>query len=129
MVFSVVNSGCIVNTGGKVSREELKRRVKENKEKYELDEKVWSGIVLPLASTDALTSNVQNKVSTPNPERIKLLEQKRKELAELRKELKQVEKTIEDCFNGVAVIPNYDENEEVTTSRGRRLKKKKYTEF
>ncbi|KAF9165097.1 hypothetical protein BGX20_000721 [Mortierella sp. AD010] len=41
-------NGCIVNTGAKLSREEIRRRVAENKEQYELTEEEWSAIELPL---------------------------------------------------------------------------------
>ncbi|OBZ85093.1 hypothetical protein A0J61_06856 [Choanephora cucurbitarum] len=40
-------NGCIVNTGGKVSREELKRRIVANKAAYEIPESEWKSIVLP----------------------------------------------------------------------------------
>jgi hypothetical protein len=40
-------NGCIVNTGNKVSREELKKRVKENKERYEVSEEEREAIELP----------------------------------------------------------------------------------
>lgn len=41
-------NGCIVNTGAKLSREEIRRRVAENKEQYELTEEEWTMIELPL---------------------------------------------------------------------------------
>lgn len=41
-------NGCIVNTGAKLSREEIRRRVAENKELYELTEEEWTAIDLPL---------------------------------------------------------------------------------
>lgn len=40
-------NNCIVNTGGKLSRDELKQRVLKNKEMYELPESEWKNIVLP----------------------------------------------------------------------------------
>jgi len=40
-------NGFIINTGGKLSREDIKRKIQENKENYELPEEVWSKIVLP----------------------------------------------------------------------------------
>ncbi len=40
-------NGCIVNTGNKLTREELKRKIQENKENYEVEESVWATIELP----------------------------------------------------------------------------------
>ncbi|KAJ3173753.1 hypothetical protein HDU88_002842 [Geranomyces variabilis] len=41
-------NGFIVNSGGKVTKEEKLRRIKENREKYELPEEVWKAIELPV---------------------------------------------------------------------------------
>lgn len=41
-------NGCIVNTGAKLSREEIRRKIAENKEQYDLPEEEWIGIELPL---------------------------------------------------------------------------------
>ncbi|RKP23929.1 hypothetical protein SYNPS1DRAFT_17890 [Syncephalis pseudoplumigaleata] len=40
-------NNCIVNTGNKLSREEIKRRIQQNKELYELPPEEWQNIVLP----------------------------------------------------------------------------------
>ncbi|CAB4396949.1 unnamed protein product [Rhizophagus irregularis] len=40
-------NNCIVNTGSRPSREEIKRRIQKNKELYEIPEEEWSNIVLP----------------------------------------------------------------------------------
>ncbi|KAI1313077.1 hypothetical protein EDD11_002714 [Mortierella claussenii] len=68
-------NGCIVNTGAKLSREEIRRRVAENKEQYELTEEEWSAIELPL------------------PEDV-VLEAKRSEKIRLELELKNVQRQI-----------------------------------
>jgi hypothetical protein len=41
-------NGCIVNTGAKLTRDEIRRKISENKEMYELPEEEWSTIELPL---------------------------------------------------------------------------------
>ncbi|RKP10237.1 hypothetical protein THASP1DRAFT_27965 [Thamnocephalis sphaerospora] len=40
-------NNCIVNTGNKPSREEIKRRIQQNRELYEVSEEEWRAIVLP----------------------------------------------------------------------------------
>ncbi|KAF9088450.1 hypothetical protein BGX29_009794 [Mortierella sp. GBA35] len=70
-------NGCIVNTGAKLSREEIRRRVAENKEQYELTEEEWSAIELPLPEDPQL-----------------LLEAKRAEKIRLELELKNVQRQI-----------------------------------
>ncbi|KAF9985801.1 hypothetical protein BGZ75_002512 [Mortierella antarctica] len=70
-------NGCIVNTGAKLSREEIRRRVAENKEQYELTEEEWSTIELPLPEDPQL-----------------LLEAKRSEKIRLELELKNVQRQI-----------------------------------
>ncbi|CAO3686792.1 unnamed protein product [Umbelopsis vinacea] len=70
-------NNCIVNTGGKLSREELKLRVLKNKEMYELPESTWKSIVLP-------------KVEDPAA----VLEAKKQELAKLQEKLSQVQEKI-----------------------------------
>ncbi|KAG2181094.1 hypothetical protein INT43_008676 [Umbelopsis isabellina] len=70
-------NNCIVNTGGKLSREELKQRVLKNKEMYELPESEWKNIVLP-------------KVEDPAA----VLEVKKQELAKLQEKLSQVQEKI-----------------------------------
>ncbi|KAG2176836.1 hypothetical protein INT44_007500 [Umbelopsis vinacea] len=67
-------NNCIVNTGGKLSREELKSRVLKNKEMYELPEETWKVIVLP-------------KVEDPTA----VLEAKKKELEKLQEKLAKVQ--------------------------------------
>ncbi|KAF9209292.1 hypothetical protein BGZ49_005356 [Haplosporangium sp. Z 27] len=70
-------NGCIVNTGAKISREEIRRRIAENKEQYELTEEEWSAIELPLPEDPQL-----------------LLEAKRSEKIRLELELKNVQRQI-----------------------------------
>ncbi|KAG0022086.1 hypothetical protein BGZ82_011119 [Podila clonocystis] len=70
-------NGCIVNTGAKLSREEIRRRVVENKEQYELTEEEWSAIELPLPEDPQL-----------------LLEAKRAEKIRVELELKNVQRQI-----------------------------------
>ncbi|KAG0051609.1 hypothetical protein BGZ83_003529 [Gryganskiella cystojenkinii] len=70
-------NGCIVNTGAKISREEIRRRVTENKELYELTEEEWLAIELPLPEDPQL-----------------LLEAKRSEKIRLELELKNVQRQI-----------------------------------
>ncbi|CAM0136528.1 unnamed protein product [Umbelopsis sp. WA50703] len=70
-------NNCIVNTGGKLSREELKQRVLKNKEMYELPESEWKNIVLP-------------KVEDPAA----VLEVKKQELVKLQDKLAQVQEKI-----------------------------------
>ncbi|KAF9430737.1 hypothetical protein BGZ94_004506 [Podila epigama] len=70
-------NGCIVNTGAKLSREEIRRRVAENKEQYELPEEEWTAIELPLPQDPQL-----------------LLEAKRAEKIRLELELKNVQRQI-----------------------------------
>ncbi|KAF9316015.1 hypothetical protein BG003_002427 [Podila horticola] len=70
-------NGCIVNTGAKLSREEIRRRVAENKELYELTEEEWSAIELPLPEDPQL-----------------LLEAKRAEKIRVELELKNVQRQI-----------------------------------
>ncbi|KAF9305353.1 hypothetical protein BGZ74_010486 [Mortierella antarctica] len=70
-------NGCIVNTGAKLSREEIRRRVAENKEQYELTEEEWSTIELPLPEDPQL-----------------LLEAKRAEKIRVELELKNVQRQI-----------------------------------
>ncbi|KAG0300277.1 hypothetical protein BGZ98_009310 [Dissophora globulifera] len=70
-------NGCIVNTGAKLSREEIRRRVTENREQYELPEEEWTTIELPLPEDPQL-----------------LLEAKRSEKIRLELELKNVQRQI-----------------------------------
>ncbi|KAG1142223.1 hypothetical protein G6F37_006660 [Rhizopus arrhizus] len=70
-------NNCIVNTGGKLSREELKKRVASNKEEYELPEEEWKTIELP-------------KVEDP----VVILEQKREDMKRLKQELEKVQASI-----------------------------------
>ncbi|KAF9934387.1 hypothetical protein FBU30_002211 [Linnemannia zychae] len=70
-------NGCIVNTGAKLSREEIRRRVAENKEQYELTEEEWTAIELPLPEDPQL-----------------LLEAKKAEKIRLELELKNVQRQI-----------------------------------
>ncbi|CAG8479019.1 9881_t:CDS:2 [Paraglomus occultum] len=70
-------NNCIVNTGGKPSREEIKRRIQKNKELYELPEEKWSEFELPKPEDPFL-----------------VLEAKRSELRHLQHELSSVEEQI-----------------------------------
>ncbi|KAI8373483.1 hypothetical protein EDC96DRAFT_40957 [Choanephora cucurbitarum] len=70
-------NGCIVNTGSKVSREELKRRIVANKAAYEIPESEWKSIVLP-------------KIVEP----FILLGEKREERRKLKEELARVQACI-----------------------------------
>lgn len=66
-------NNCIVNTGGKLARDEVVRRRQEHKAAFEVDKKVWSSIVLPKAEDPKV-----------------LLEQKRNELKALKMDLDSV---------------------------------------
>ncbi|KAF7721029.1 hypothetical protein EC973_005539 [Apophysomyces ossiformis] len=70
-------NNCIVNTGGKLSREELRQRVQKNKELYELPESEWKHIELP-------------KIEDP----LLLLESKREAMRRLKRELESVQTKI-----------------------------------
>ncbi|KAJ1656605.1 hypothetical protein IWQ61_003850 [Dispira simplex] len=70
-------NNCIVNTGAKLSREEIRRRLQEHRDTYELSETEWLAIELP-------------KPEDP----LALIEAKRKELQELRTELDRVQQRI-----------------------------------
>ncbi|KAF9379136.1 hypothetical protein CPC16_010913 [Podila verticillata] len=70
-------NGCIVNTGAKLSREEIRRRVAENKDQFELTEEEWTAIELPLPEDPQL-----------------LLEAKRAEKIRVELELKNVQRQI-----------------------------------
>lgn len=70
-------NGCIVNTGAKLTRDEIRRKISENKEMYELPEEEWSTIELPLPEDPQL-----------------LLEAKKTERLRLELELKNVQRQI-----------------------------------
>lgn len=66
-------NGFIVNTGGKLSKAELKKRKQENKEKYEMPESEWKKIVLP--SRELVVKNkVQEEIQKRRNELNKLEE-------------------------------------------------------
>ncbi|KAG2221811.1 hypothetical protein INT45_013307 [Circinella minor] len=71
-------NNCIVNTGGKLSREELRQRVLKNKEMYELPESSWKDIELP-------------KIEDP----MLILEAKKEELRHLKQQLEKVQAKIQ----------------------------------
>ncbi|KAG0172644.1 hypothetical protein DFQ28_003103 [Apophysomyces sp. BC1034] len=71
-------NNCIVNTGGKLSREELRQRVLKNKEMYELPESEWKPIELP-------------KIEDP----LLLLESKKEAMRRLKRELEIVQQKIQ----------------------------------
>ncbi|TPX67954.1 hypothetical protein SpCBS45565_g03506 [Spizellomyces sp. 'palustris'] len=112
-------NGFIVNSGGKLSREEKLRRIKENKEKYELPEDVWSKIDLPRLDDPVI-----------------VLEQKERQLAEMQQELIKVREWIQDRRTEVTKdakalsleLDSFVENDEnldimEETSRGKRIKR------
>eukprot|EP00842_Homolaphlyctis_polyrhiza_P001517 jgi/Hompol1/2366/HPOL_002920-RA len=76
-------NGFIVNTGSKMSKDTLKQRILENKERYEVPESVWKAIVLPKTNLIRPSSKIE------------LLEAKQKELKRLQTELEQVRFQIE----------------------------------
>ncbi|KAI9319046.1 hypothetical protein BX666DRAFT_2091709 [Dichotomocladium elegans] len=75
-------NNCIVNTGGKLSREELRQRVMKNKEMYEMPESDWKDIELP-------------KIEDP----LLLLESKKEDLRRLKIELEKVQAKIQKMRN------------------------------
>ncbi|CAO3656187.1 unnamed protein product [Mucor hiemalis] len=92
-------NNCIVNTGGKLSREELRLKVISNKEEYELPESDWKDIVLPKVADPVVTLELKKqdlkrieedlekvqacilKISTAFPERVEELKLKIKKLS------------------------------------------------
>ncbi|KAJ2810622.1 hypothetical protein FBU31_007949 [Coemansia sp. 'formosensis'] len=66
-------NNCIVNTGGKLGRDEVEKRRIKHREMFEVEEKVWKNIVLPRFD---------------NP--LVVLDRKRAELKALRAELDDV---------------------------------------
>ncbi|KAJ2760176.1 hypothetical protein IWQ56_005551, partial [Coemansia nantahalensis] len=66
-------NNCIVNTGGKLSRDEVEKRRRAHRDKFELPESVWRAIELPRSE---------------NPQLV--LEKKREELRRLAAELDDV---------------------------------------
>lgn len=133
-------NGCIVNTGGKISREELRRRIKENKENYESTKEEWESIELPKHLGRPIPPPKPNLAPGKSPPSFptrdlhaalskeknskmhQLVEKKKKELSALRKELAEVELLIQDCFNG-GEIPSEFGEKETTTRTGRRVKR------
>ncbi|KAL1935363.1 hypothetical protein VTP01DRAFT_4503 [Rhizomucor pusillus] len=75
-------NNCIVNTGGKLSREELRQRVLKNKEMYELPESEWKDIELPKPEDPLL-----------------VLEAKKEEMRRLKQELEKVQAKIQQMRN------------------------------
>ncbi|KAJ2232223.1 hypothetical protein H4R99_001351 [Coemansia sp. RSA 1722] len=71
-------NNCIVNTGGKLTREEVEERRKMHRERFEVKDEVWRNIVLPRPD---------------NP--LVVLDRKREELKVLRNELQDVLKQID----------------------------------
>ncbi|KAI8081620.1 uncharacterized protein BX664DRAFT_340834 [Halteromyces radiatus] len=69
----------IVNTGGKLSREELKQRVIKNREMYELPKEVWENIQIFSAAETA-----------------KMIKEKNKDIKKLKRQLKMVRNQIKD---------------------------------
>ncbi|CAG8444899.1 5141_t:CDS:2 [Funneliformis mosseae] len=52
-------NNCIVNTGNRPSREEIKRRIQKNKELFEIPEEEWNKIELPKPEDVALNSKYE----------------------------------------------------------------------
>ncbi|ORX79686.1 hypothetical protein BCR32DRAFT_281187 [Anaeromyces robustus] len=75
-------NGFIINTGGKLSREDIRRKIQENKENYELPKEEWSKIVLPNREVV-----IKNKVQ-------EAINEKREKLNKLEDELDSVLKAI-----------------------------------
>ncbi|KAJ2725580.1 1,2-dihydroxy-3-keto-5-methylthiopentene dioxygenase [Coemansia sp. Benny D115] len=70
-------NNCIVNTGGKLTRDEVEKRRREHRERFEVADEVWKNIVLPKADNPLL-----------------VLDRKREELKELCQELQRVQDQI-----------------------------------
>ncbi|KAG9067550.1 hypothetical protein KI688_012334 [Linnemannia hyalina] len=62
-------NGCIVNTGAKLSREEIRRRVAENRELYELTEDEWNAIELPLPEDAKKSEKIRLELELKNVQR------------------------------------------------------------
>ncbi|KAJ1903798.1 hypothetical protein LPJ81_002862 [Coemansia sp. IMI 209127] len=75
-------NNCIVNTGGKLTRDEIEKRRVAHREKFEVPAAVWKGIVL-------------SKQDSPHI----VLERRREELRMLKAELDEVLAEIEDTEN------------------------------
>ncbi|ORX56566.1 hypothetical protein BCR36DRAFT_367535 [Piromyces finnis] len=75
-------NGFIINTGGKLSREDIKRKIQENKENYELPEEVWSKIVLPNREVVTINEKRQklNKLEEELDSVLKQIVNRRREL-------------------------------------------------
>ncbi|KAI8055443.1 hypothetical protein BDF22DRAFT_732677 [Syncephalis plumigaleata] len=89
-------NNCIVNTGNKLSREEIKRRIQQNKELYELPVEEWRTITLPKREDPLVT-----------------LETKRRELREAQEELTRVLQEMDEIY---ARIEQNKENEKPATT-------------
>ncbi|KAJ1661727.1 hypothetical protein IW140_006323 [Coemansia sp. RSA 1813] len=72
-------NNCIVNTGGKLTRDEIEKRRIAHREKFEVPAEVWKGIIL-------------SKQDSPHV----VLERKREELKKLKAELDEVLAEIDD---------------------------------
>ncbi|KAJ2710777.1 hypothetical protein H4S00_006254 [Coemansia sp. D1744] len=86
-------NNCIVNTGGKLTWEEVERRRKEHRAKFEVAEDVWMSIVLPRPD---------------NP--LVLLDRKREEMKCLAKEL-------DDVVARIAAIEQTESLDQVTGTK------------
>ncbi|KAG0281276.1 hypothetical protein BGZ97_009291, partial [Linnemannia gamsii] len=62
-------NGCIVNTGAKLSRDEIRRRVAENKDQYELTEEEWTAIELPLPEDAKKSEKIRLELELKNVQR------------------------------------------------------------
>ncbi|KAI8871159.1 hypothetical protein GQ42DRAFT_121272 [Ramicandelaber brevisporus] len=96
-------NGFIVNTGGKLTRDEIVRRIKKNRELYEEPRETWDAIELLDRTAQFVPSGGTVAMS---PEITAKLNEKRAELDGLQKELAQVRAQIAKLqLNSDAVSP------------------------
>ncbi|CAG8579074.1 1311_t:CDS:2 [Ambispora gerdemannii] len=81
-------NNCIVNTGGRPLREEIKARIAKNKELYEEPEEVWSKIELPKPQDKIFNNTLLNTINKT------VLNAKKEELRRLQEELRRVQEEI-----------------------------------
>ncbi len=83
--------GIIINTGGKLTRQELNERLKSNKQ-YE--EKGWESIIVPIAK-----SNLEKELKPAVDSKRELLKEKKELLIEYKQELQDVQSRIKTLQN------------------------------
>ncbi|KAJ3001811.1 hypothetical protein HKX48_002665 [Thoreauomyces humboldtii] len=88
-------NGFIVNSGGKLTKEEKQRRIKENKETFELPEEEWRAIILPVKEDP-----------------IRVLADKQRQLDDLRSQIATVRSLIADKRAAMQREPGLEEEEE-----------------